>query len=213
MFQLSARSCSPVMLIDTVKIPGRSAQFVRASLKLSKGQTIPQNTFEGLLEPSNSSAIPKHTMVARSLNTLNDDTSTNVQVINVSLGKVKLSKGTQLGSFTPMCNVYTIDTLCDSDPTSDNTPHVSTLNIDLTLSALSPQEQEQFLGVLQSFHNVFATAEKPLGHTSVVKHHIQTTGPPLRQPMRRIPFSLKDTVNDEVRKMLDSGLICPSNSP
>ncbi len=55
------------MLIDAVQILGRLVLFVRAGLQLPKGQSIIWDTLEGLLEPSQSSTIPKHIMVARNL--------------------------------------------------------------------------------------------------------------------------------------------------
>ena len=55
------------------------------------------------------------------------------------------------------------------------------------------------------------TPEEPLGKTSVVRHGIQTTGPPIRQPLRRIPESLKPVVEHEVHKMLQ-GVVRPSTS-
>ena len=53
----------------------------------------------------------------------------------------------------------------------------------------------------------------PLGCTSVVKHEVKTTGSPIRQPLRRLPVALKDTVKEEVTKMLNQGVIRHSNSP
>ena len=87
------------------------------------------------------------------------------------------------------------------------------LDFDLSSSDLSPQEQQQLRSVLHSFHDVFEAPDGPLGHTSIVKHEVRTTGPPIRQPRRRIPVALKDTVQHEVSKMLGSGVIRPSNSP
>lgn len=203
---------SPVMLIDTVEIPGRSVQFVQARLQLKDRQPLLHGTLEGLLEPSHSSAIPKHIMVARSLNKVNTDMSTYIQVTNVSPGKIQLSRDTPIGSFIPISNVFAVNINCKSEPVSNN-PCINPPTVDLTSSALSPQEQEQLHEVLQSYHDVFATPNGPLGRTSAVQHHIRTTGPPIRQPMRRIPIALKDTVNYEVCKMLDSGVIRPSSSP
>ena len=101
-----SRSPGPlVMLVDTVEIPGRSAQFVQAGLHLPKGRPLP-HTLEGLIEPSNSLAIPKRVLVARSLNQVNKDLYTDIQVVNVSPGPITLAKGTSLGTFIPMCNVF-----------------------------------------------------------------------------------------------------------
>ena len=41
---------------------------------------------------------------------------------------------------------------------------------------------------------------------------MKTTGPPIHQPMFRLSVVLKDTVQKEVKKMLDEGVIRPSNS-
>ena len=199
-----------VMLVDTVEIPGRSAQFVQAGLHLPKGRPLP-HTFEGLIEPSNLLAIPKHVLVARSLNQVNKDLHTDIQVVNISPGPITLAKGTQLGTFIPLCNVFVVNSSMNGgNPVADPS---APLDFDLSSSELSPQEQQQLRSVLHSFHDVFATPDGPLGHTSIVKHEVRTTGPPIRQPRRRIPVALKDTVQHEVSKMLGSGVIRPSNSP
>ena len=67
--------------------------------------------------------------------------------------------------------------------------------------------------VLCTFRDVFATTGEALGCTSIIKHAVKTTGPPIRQAMHRLPVALKDTVQKEVKKMLDEGVICPSSSP
>ena len=67
--------------------------------------------------------------------------------------------------------------------------------------------------LLMEFSDLFASEDAPLGRTSLVKHSIETEGPPIRQPRRRLPVALKDTVNGEVQKMLEQEVIRPSNSP
>ena len=52
-----------------------------------------------------------------------------------------------------------------------------------------------------------------LGRTSAIKHSIRVEGPPVRQPLRRIPYALQDTVRTEVQKMLKEGMIRESSSP
>ena len=69
------------------------------------------------------------------------------------------------------------------------------------------------LDVLNTFRDVFAVGGEPLGRTSVVQHDIQTSGPPIRQPLHRLPVALKPTVTEEVSKMLTQGVICHSSSP
>lgn len=47
----------------------------------------------------------------------------------------------------------------------------------------------------------------------MVKHHIETFGPPIRQPPRRLPASLKGEVDKEIQGMLQTGVVRPSTSP
>ena len=44
-------------------------------------------------------------------------------------------------------------------------------------------------------------------------HRVHLSGSPIRQPMHRLPASLKDTVNSQIQDMLDTGVIQPSCSP
>ena len=53
--------------------------------------------------------------------------------------------------------------------------------------------------LLEEFKESFA--EGKLGKTSSVKHSTKTHGPPIRQPIRRLPVTLKSTVQKEVQKM------------
>lgn len=54
--------------------------------------------------------------------------------------------------------------------------------------------------------------ENHWGQTNMVKHPIKTSGEPIRQPMHRLPASLKDTVNSQIDEMLHHGVIQPSCS-
>ena len=54
---------------------------------------------------------------------------------------------------------------------------------------------------------MFAPAEGPNGHTTVIQHAIPTSGLPIRQPLRRLPEALKDTVKSEVQRMLHQDVI------
>ena len=67
--------------------------------------------------------------------------------------------------------------------------------------------------MLKQYADLFATEDDPLGRTSVVRHTIHTEGPPIRQPVRRQPIALQSTINSEVQKMFQQGVIQHSFSP
>ena len=64
--------------------------------------------------------------------------------------------------------------------------------------------------------DVFALDPSELGSTKLVTHSIDTidTGdsPPIKQPARRIPFALCQTVEEMVQTMFEQGVVKPSHS-
>ena len=63
------------------------------------------------------------------------------------------------------------------------------------------------------YQDLFISKADPLGRTDKVKHPIRTEGPPIRQPIRRLPEALKRAVDVETKQMLDEGVIRTSSSP
>ena len=205
----TASSSFPITVLETIVIPGRSLLFVTARLNGASCKTVPD---AGLIEPTLGAATPKHILIARSLATSKDRNQILVQVINVSPGNVTLCKGTPLGEFIPMHDVCVVDATTTPDACTHDTA-LPLDDIDLSHSNISPQEKQQLLDVLNTFRDVFAVGGEPLGRTSVVQHDIQTSGPPIRQPLHRLPVALKPTVTEEVSKMLTQGVIRHSSSP
>ena len=69
------------------------------------------------------------------------------------------------------------------------------MDIDLTHNTLSPSQQKDLLTLLHDYHDLFATDADPLGRTAVVRHAINTEGPPIHQPMRRQPVALQNAID------------------
>lgn len=68
--------------------------------------------------------------------------------------------------------------------------------------------------ILNDFiEETFKTMDKKLGCTSIVEHVIRTDSPPIKQRHYPLSPALQKYVNDEVSKMLEDGIIEPSNSP
>eukprot|EP00731_Ephydatia_muelleri_P012792 Em0007g102a len=116
-------------------------------------------------------------------------------------------KGTQMGAFTSGQCVMSVGDEGDLKTQNDRMPEV-----DLSSSSITPQEKK-LEKLLYDFRGLFVSEGGPLGRTSVVKHAIKTTGPPIREPLRRIPHSLRNEVATEVKRMMEGGVIRQSNSP
>ena len=94
---------------------------------------------------------------------------------------------------------------------SGNRREVTTFNLDST--EITDSEKHELRNLLRKFDDLFVSENGALGRTKVVKHWINTSGSPIRQPLRRQPESLKGDMNEEVKKMLFRGVIRPSSSP
>ena len=64
------------------------------------------------------------------------------------------------------------------------------------------------------YSDIFALDPMELGCTDLITHSIDTgDSPPIRQPLRRIPFALHEKMEELVEKMMIQGVIQHSNSP
>ena len=79
---------------------------------------------------------------------------------------------------------------------------------------LKPGETDQLQALITEYHQLFALTTAELGRTSFVTHTINTGNhPPIKQAPRRVPFSLRGTVDRLVDDMLNQGVITHSASP
>ena len=86
--------------------------------------------------------------------------------------------------------------------------------LELSSEHLTPTQQQQLREFLTGFADVFALDPSELGTTSIIRHAINTGDqPPIRHPVRRMPFALRATVDELVSDMLAQGVIEPSTSP
>ena len=123
-------------------------------------------------------------------------------------------QGTRIGEFIPSQHICILDDLEASESAGPNQAETgSKPKFDLSQTDLSPEEKQQLQQVLSTFADLFTTSTGSLGRTDAVKHTINTSGPPIRQPVRRLPESVKQVVDGEIQKMLQQGVVRPSSSP
>ena len=135
--------------------------------------------------------------------------------MNVSPSPIRVFKGMQLGVATPEHNVLLVsqqESSTEDLPCHTNSAVAPLFNT-IATPALSSAERSQLVELLTEFHDIFAPPTGPQDCTSAVKHAIPTTGPPIRQPMHRVPEALKDSINCEVNRMIEQNIIQPSSSP
>ena len=83
--------------------------------------------------------------------------------------------------------------------------------LNLKLEHLSSEERSGLEDTIQSYRHTFAVESSELGSTTCAEHTIDTG--PLRQPARRMLFTLREEVDKLIQEMLSQQVIIPSASP
>ena len=83
-----------------------------------------------------------------------------------------------------------------------------------SLDHLPLDEKDQLISLLLERHEVFCLDDDERGETDLVQFTIDTTDcRPLRQPLRRVPFGVRQEISQQLEKMLKMGVVQPSKSP
>ena len=86
--------------------------------------------------------------------------------------------------------------------------------VHLDQSTLKEEQHQQLEALLREYADVFALDSSELGSTDVVTHTINTADhPPIHQQAGRMPFALRDQIDEMVQGMLAQGVIESSQSP
>ena len=78
---------------------------------------------------------------------------------------------------------------------------------------LSGTQGQELQELLEEFKDVFVGKDFRLGSTGVVEHEIHTRGPPIRQPFHRQNPEVRRQEQEQLKEMLDEGVVRPSSSP
>ena len=89
---------------------------------------------------------------------------------------------------------------------------IEVLGLKAGVGRLTAEQYKQLKLLLEENHDVFSL-EGELGCTNIVQHVIETgEHPPVKQPIRRMPFVHREKISAMVDEMLSQGVIPPSAS-
>ena len=130
-----------------------------------------------------------------------------IQILNPTKENIKLKKGTVVGY------VEGVDIDPPESPALNAGAETDTVD-KFDFSHLKKEQQETMQRFLQDNKDLFANGLLDIGLTNKVEHQIDTgDAAPIKQLPRRLLHALKQVVDSQVKEMLETEVIEPSNSP
>ena len=78
----------------------------------------------------------------------------------------------------------------------------------------SKGEMREITTLLVEYEDIFTQPGGKLGRTAIVRHKIDTgEAQPIKQRMRRTPHAQREIIDEEVKKMIELGVVEESDSP
>lgn len=153
------------------------------------------------------------------------DQSMPIRLVNLSDQPVKLVRETIIGQcelvdssllqpFNYTGAINTDGQLRKINETQNNLPdHL----LELYKNSVVHLNEEQSLKVfnlLIKYQSAFSKSKSDIGRTDIVKHKIDTgDAPPFKMQPRRLPMAKREAASKEIKRLLDEGIIEPSNGP
>ena len=108
---------------------------------------------------------------------------------------------------------HKVCTIGTSSKESDVPEHLKNM-FNESCSNLNDEQKDKFKNLLMKYQSSFSKSSNDLGRTELAEHKIETgKAKPIKQPPRRIPLAKMSEVNNEIKEMLEKGIIEPSESP
>ena len=211
-----------VRLVQAVKLPARHGKILKARIDGQEGKS--PLLFEPDMELCNGLGLS----VADSFVETDENNLITLLVENKELTPTHLDGEQQLGKVTNaalqdpttlseeelMPPVAAVMYQTEASPQESVRIQQIVEQVQFDQGNLSSCQLEQLHQFLAKYKDVFALSGAELGVTDLVTHSINTSDhPPIRQPVRRTPFSLRKTVEELTQEMLDQDVIQPSHSP
>jgi hypothetical protein len=204
--------CS-VTLGKTVVVPPESEVVVEGQL----GEHFePSASILGMVEPVESSLRNSGMLMPRALVQVQDG-KVLCTLTNFGSESTSVRKGTLLATLKPVESIVNTVTAAKQAAVASQDDEVPEHLADMVNSAkqnLSPEQFAQLRALIAKKAEAFSSADGKLGRTGRVQHTIDTgNAKPIKLPARRMGIPQRKIIDEEIDKMLEQGVIEPSESP
>ena len=152
-------------------------------------------------------------LVARSINSVKNG-ATGVVCANVTGSPIVLHRHQRLATFSPIDECKGVHGVQTGDLGGFKLNQVPVNQLfDLSKADLTEGQKAKVFGLLERHRSVIGTSELDLGLTDTIKHEIviENSGP-IKQRYRRFPEPMRREIQAEIDKLLERGIIEPSQS-
>ena len=214
-----------VCVVNSTYIAGRRMTIVKAELEVLPSS---EQETELLFEPNLPGLEAVRLEVPDILFKQRQDGCVFVPVVNHDSISTRLEPGTCVGHVT-QARIQSDDSGSPvPQEVTEQAKEAASVNVAITSArldqifealqlqqgSLTDDEFAQLKQLVQQNADVFALDNTELCHTDVVQHHVDTGDhPPIKQPLRRVPYIYRDKIATMVKEMEEAGVIEPSSSP
>ena len=154
-----------------------------------------------------SKGVPQGVLLSKTLVNPKENGKFFVRAINYSTETITLFKNQKLGAV-------------EQSETITNLPQMPTeflgsSAVNIELADADGDRKQKLKDLVQEYNDVFSAEKQDIGQYQGVQHHIQLIpdAVPVRQPLRRLPIAYQEPVKQQLRQMLNNGIIEKSTSP
>ena len=222
---------STASLKESIVVPPRCEMTILAKLDPVRNYEVVPDGFDGVLESKDVFRSEDGIIIARTAGSVKQG-MTPVRLMNVSESEVTMQANTILGSFyaaTPknmkvarvgfyefvedkVTDCVKVNMTREDGPVQGKKAPSPPVNLDDSI--LNVDQRRRAESLLVKFRVVFSDSKSTIGRTSLAQHRIDTgDAHPIKQPPRRIPFAMREELDNQVQDMLKQDVIEPSRSP
>ncbi|MES9879438.1 MAG: reverse transcriptase domain-containing protein, partial [Sedimenticola sp.] len=208
LYKEQSNACAHIRIAKTLNIPPSSEMFIEGVVDLPC--MYKHQSELTMFEPTNL-LRSKGCLVSRTLVDTEED-KVVIAVVNLSEQCIKVSQNSLLGRLqdaSPVCTQ--MNNSIEKETTLPD--HLQVLLAGISQST-TEHERNKISQLLTEYQDIFTSPDGVLGQTGIAEHSIETLSTkPIKIPPRRLPIFKRETVNEELDKMLQNNIIEPSSSP
>ena len=137
-----------------------------------------------------------------------------VSILNLSDHPVKVNQNSSIGKLENVDHIYHPEHKELENVNSTVLPQHLERLLQNASTKLTAEEKHRLEHLVIDYQDVFMLPDRKLGQTHTIEHEINTgSHQPIKLAPRRIPIFKRKLVDQEIDKMIEDGIIEPSDSP